>query len=410
MNCVTNLPGDLSERGPGKKHNLIRAVLLLLTAEVLLGVGQELSAQTETILYNFTGSGGAIPHGLVMDSKGNLYGTTYEGGTAACGCGTVFKLSPTRGGGWTESVVYSFKGYPTDGANPAASIALDDSGNIYGVTTTGYYTDGTVFKVTPKGQETILYKFLGSPDANNPSALARASNGDLYGTSAAGGNTGCGSNAGCGTVFKVTPAGKETVLYSFTGVGSDGEYPDALIVGSDGNLYGTTSAGGTVGSGTFFKMTTKGVETILHEFAVGENDGANPGGNLIQDSAGNFYGITPNSGCCNGNAFGTLYEMTPEGVETVLYTFGSDGYGPTGLALDSAGNFYVGTEYGGAHLAGTVTEIAAGVADTLYSFAGGSSDGCDPTGALVVDTEGNIYGTTPYCGPKNDGIVYKISP
>jgi uncharacterized repeat protein (TIGR03803 family) len=251
-------------------------------------------AQTFTQLYQFVGgSGGANPiAGLVPDAAGNLYGTTSAGGVigGTCkilgGCGVVFKLD-TSG---TETVLYRFTGL-ADGTYPLAGLVLDAAGNLYGTTSGGGVVAGTcngcgvVFKLDTAGTETVLHSFTGSPDGDSPRAgLVRDAAGNLYGTTLGGGTS------NLGTVFKLDPAGTETVLHSFSG--PDGSAPTAgLVLDAAGNLYGTTS-------GTAFKLDTTGIMTLLHTF-TGSSDGAGPLGGLVLDAAGNLYGTAPNGGALN---------------------------------------------------------------------------------------------------------------
>jgi uncharacterized repeat protein (TIGR03803 family) len=304
------------------------------------------------VLYSFAGgTDGANPSaGLIQDSSGNLYGTTYKGGTA--GFGAVFKITSAG----SESVLYSFAG-GTDGANPLAGLIQDSTGNLYGTTYGGGTTSvGTVFKLTTAGVETILHSFTGGTDGANPWAgLIQDSAGNLYGTTSTGGITPVGSSLSNGVVFKITPVGVETILYKFKGGTVDGAHSVAgLIQDSAGNLYGTTSGGGGLGYGTVFKLTPAGTETVLHSFASGPADGAFPRAGLIQDSAGNLYSTTNGGG---GLGYGTVFEITPTSVETILYSFGSGGtvgaLPNAGLIRDSAGNLYGTTSYGGINRNGT---------------------------------------------------------
>jgi uncharacterized repeat protein (TIGR03803 family) len=294
---------------------------------------------------------------------GNLYGTTFAGGSYVCsgGCGTVFKLTPSG----TETVLYRFTG--GDGANPTAGLIADASGNLYGTTELGGGANGcsggcgTVFKLTPSGTETVLYRFTGGSDGASPfAALIADGAGNLYGT------TFFGGASGHGTVFKLTPSGTETVLYSFTG-GSDGANPLAgLIADAAGNIYGMTNNGGAGSFGTVFKLIPSGNLAVLHSFSGG-SDGAFPGlGSLIADAAGNLYGMTVEGGGsgCGAIGCGTVFKLTPSGTETVLYRFtgGSDGAFPhagliAGLIADAAGHLY-GTTNGSGSGNGTVFEIA----------------------------------------------------
>jgi uncharacterized repeat protein (TIGR03803 family) len=273
-------------------------------------------ARKETVLYSFTGGtdGGYPTGGVVRDADGNLYGTTVDGGEGSgCyygGCGTVFTLHATG----KETVLYSFTG-GTDGASPAAGLVRDSGGNVYGTTyyggnltcnKSGNYGCGTVFKVTKSGKETALYTFTGGTDGAYPYAgLLRDAKGNLYGTSTEGGDLNCAPPYGCGTVFQLTKAGKLTVLHSFTGK-ADGAGPDgSLIRDAAGNLYGASSGG----NGRVFKLTKAGKLTVLYSFTGGV-DGAGPNGGLIRDVAGNLYGTTAYGGdpACN---CGVVFKVEP---------------------------------------------------------------------------------------------------
>jgi uncharacterized repeat protein (TIGR03803 family) len=339
----------------------------------------------ETVLYSFdAGAAGNGPvAGLIEDSAGNLYGTTSA---------AVFKLN-TSG---QLKVLHAFGGSP-DGEGPGSGLIEDSDGNLYGTTQGGGangsansgFGGGTVFKVDSSGNETVLYSFCSlanCTDGEQPLAgLVLDSAGNVYGTTQLGGNSnsdcnGGNSNDGCGVVFEVSPAGKETVLYSFCSVAdcADGSNPVAgLLMDSSGNLYGTTLSGGSSAIfGTVFKLDTAGKETVLHSF-TGSPDGDVPRGGLVEDSAGNLYGTTSDGGANSeadfGQGGGTVFKVDTAGGETVLYSFCSatdctDGLQPyAGLYLDSSGNLYGTTSYGGANTAangnlggGTVFKLAAG--------------------------------------------------
>ena len=256
------------------------------------------------MLYSFTGSDGSEPFaGLIADSSGNLYGTTQSGG-ASGGHGVVFKLSPSG----TETVLHTFTG-GSDGGIPRAGLIADTGGNLYGTTAGGGASNaGTVFKLSPSGTETVLYSFTGSDGSGPFAGLIADSSGNLYGTTQSGGASG-----GHGVVFKLSPGGTETVLYSFTG-GSDGGTPRAgLIADSSGNLYGTTQFGGPgcggVGCGVVFKLSPSGTETVLYSFTGSDGSGPFPG--LIADSSGNLYGTTLSGGASGGH--GVVFKLTGAG-------------------------------------------------------------------------------------------------
>jgi uncharacterized repeat protein (TIGR03803 family) len=239
-------------------------------------VPRSAQAQTFTLLYTFTGGAdGRTPGGgVILDAAGNLYGTTTQGGNLACsqGCGTVFKVD----GAGKEIVLHSFTGTGAgDGEYPTAALVMDGQGNLYGTTAVGGTSGhGTVFKVDTTGKETVLHSFSGASweGAFPNGGVVRDGQGNLYGTTEAGGTS------NCGTVFKLDPTGKETVLYSFTGTGGDGSSPEAGVVrDGQGNLYGTTRVGGVSNYGTVFTVDTSGKETVLYSFTGPWADGAYPG-------------------------------------------------------------------------------------------------------------------------------------
>jgi uncharacterized repeat protein (TIGR03803 family) len=345
-------------------------------------------------------AGGGWPRaGVIRDSAGNLYGTTYGGG--AYNAGTVFVLSPTG----VETVLYTFQG-GTDAGWPYGGVIRDSAGNLYGTTVAGgAYGRGTVFMLSPTGVETVLYSFQGSWDGVQPQAgVIRDSAGNLYGTTSYG-----GAYSSRGTVFMLSTTGVKTVLHSFQ-PGGDGFKPCAGVIrDSAGNLYGTTTGGGHE-NGTVFKLSPTGSEKVLHKFKGG-TDGANPAfSGVIRDSAGNLYGTTSVGGATNT---GTVFVLSPTGLETVLYSFqgGTDGANPqAGVIRDSAGNLYGTTMSGGAYGNGTVFQVSpTGVETVLYSFQGGT-DGANPQAGVIRDSAGNLYGTTYVGGANNAGTVFVLSP
>jgi len=358
------------------------AALVLLVFGVLLGAAW---AQTETVLFTFCEQQGICAQGagpfagVVFDQKGNLYGTTFHGGTGCegFGCGVVFKLSPKD----KETVLHTFctQNNCADGEYPSGALILDQKGNLYGTTGLGGslscfgYGCGVVFKITPQGKETVLYSFCAQtncPDGATPIAgLIFDQQGNLYGTTQGGGGY------GAGVVFKLTPKGKETVLYSFCAQGNcvDGARPTAgLVFDKKGNLYGTTVNGGAYqsetcytiyggdGCGVVFRLTPRGKETVLYNFCAQVNcaDGANPYAGVIFDQKGNLYGTTFYGGtsyCESSGPFGcgVVFKLSPRGKETVLHTFCTqsdctDGANPdAGLVFGQKGNLYGTTELGG---------------------------------------------------------------
>jgi uncharacterized repeat protein (TIGR03803 family) len=316
----------------------------------------------EKVLYAFNGGAdGANPEsGLILDAAGNLYGTTPYGGNSgsSCGyggCGTVFELTPNADGSWREILLYAFRGNP-DGAGPVGTLVFDKAGNLYGTTYEGGDYQGTVFKLSPPtgGQdswtESVIYTFRGGPtDAGSPLAgLVFDSEGKFYGTTYQGGNGHCG--LGCGAVFElqeVDGSWKETVLYSFQG-GGNGRYPTGgLTVDATGNFYGTLDSGGN-GYGAAVKLKKVGSvwkETMIYDFCSHNNcsDGANPVG-LTFDSSGKLYGVTFAGGSANGGVLFRLQDSSSGWMERVLYTFPGyqgDGINPTAaMIFDGNGNMY----------------------------------------------------------------------
>ncbi|HWW14427.1 MAG TPA: choice-of-anchor tandem repeat GloVer-containing protein [Candidatus Dormibacteraeota bacterium] len=391
------------------------ALSLALTVLSCLFASPQAQAQTLTVLHSFLGGEGEFPtFGLVRDSAGNLYGTSVYGGIFGncdneVGGGTVYKVDPS---GNTTSLHDFNNG--TDGCNPSSTLAIDSAGNLYG---TSY---PTVFKIDSAGNFTMLFFFSNPADGSTPAGtLFRDSQGNLYGTTAGGGNDGCQS-FGCGTVFKLDASGNETVLYAFTG-GADGAAPVAGVIrDAAGNFYGTTVNGGNYacqyGCGVVFKIDTTGKQTTLYTFTGGA-DGQWPATPLVRDSAGNLYGVTESGGDLNCGkphvGCGTVYKVTPAGNKSILYAFkaGSDGSHPTGgLARDSAGNLYGTTAYGGdAHNDGIVFKLGNfGHERVLHRF--NNIEGSQPWGGVILDAEGNLYGTTQYGGSLGQGIVFKLAP
>jgi uncharacterized repeat protein (TIGR03803 family) len=380
------------------RHASYRALTISAAAAMAFAFAPLHVAQAakEKVLYSFTGGkDGAGPmSSLLMDAKGNLFGTTYGGG--ASNAGVVFRLTPKG----KLIVLYSFKN-SGDGSGPYAGLIMDAKSNLYGTTAyAGAYGDGAVFKLTPTGHETALYSFDGGDSGGNPFAgLIMGKGRDLYGATANGGAYGQGA------VFKLTHQGEETVLHSF----AHGNPVASLLMDKDGNLYGTTQFGGDPKRGTAFRLAPDGTETILHTFTGGA-DGSFPEGNLIMDKKGNLYGTTYNG----DDVRGTVFRLAPDGTLTVLHSFsgGSDGADPAaGLIVDGTGNFYGTTVFGGTHDAGVVFKLTPkGKESVLYSF-GGGSDGTYPYAGLIMDETGKLYGTTSDGGAnKHYGTVFEITP
>jgi len=328
------------------------------------------------LLYAFTGTNGdgKYPDGaLARDAEGNFYGTTYGGGTSgsACngyGCGTVFKLD-TSG---HETVLYNFSG-GVDGATPYSALVLDSAGNLYGTTQDGgTYGWGTVYKVDSSGNETVLHSFDG-PNGDGGDAFAGLtmdSAGNLYSTTQGGGvfDAHClpGLAVGCGTIFKITTAGDETVLYKFTGH-QDGNTPFAGVLrDGQGNLYGTSQPEGSNPPfwGAVYKLEPSGKFIVLHDFSGGAG-GADPLANVIADSQGNLYGTTSagGSGGCNyylGGGCGTIFKLSRTGQFSILYNFMGTPDGAdvsSALVMDAKGNLYGAASWYGPNNEGSVFRI-----------------------------------------------------
>ena len=370
-----------------------RTSVVIFTAILLLGaVTQSARAQTFTILHNFGPFGANPAAGVVEDSAGNLYGTVPYGGDTLNYWGAVFKVD-TNG---DYSLVYNFNG--PNGASPYAPVTLDKAGNLYG-TTVGFSpvgdASGLVFKVDPNGNESVLYRFTGGADGASPmGGVIRDEAGNLYGTTQAGG----AYNAG--VVFKLSRAGRFTVLHSFAGAPSDGAYPayTNLLMDCQRNLYGVAQLGGAYGRGVLYKLSKDGQYRVLHNFSW--TDGSMPFGTPAMDWAGNLYGTTYEGG---SSVYGTVWKVSPNGEETVLYNFtrGTDGGGPQGgVILDLLGNLYGSTLFGGTSDYGTLFKLTRkGTLTVLHSFAGAPSDGAYPNGELLGDAKGRLYGTTYAGGP-----------
>jgi uncharacterized repeat protein (TIGR03803 family) len=377
------------------------AVMMLATVIVSITVTrQSAQAQTFTVLYAFKGSSdGANPTaGLIQDASGNLYGTTSQGGHSFSG--TVFKLDPAAR---KEKVLYAFAGFP-DGAYPSADLIRDRAGNLYGTTAIGGTSQyGTVFKLSKGGKETVLYNFKGAADGGNPYAgLVLDKVGNLYGTTQVGGAH------QYGTVFKLDQTGKENVLHSFAYL-KDGGYPSAdLLRDEAGDLFGTTTYGG-ICCGTVFEFPASGGETLLHGFSGGR-DGNDPVSGLVRDVEGSLFGTTLSGG---RYGFGMVLKLSKTGKETVLYNFrgGADGANPMGgVTRDVAGNLYGTTFVGGNSGNGTIFKIDnTGKETVLHSFEF-LKDGAFPSGSLLQDANGNLYGTTQDGGAHGSGTVFKLTP
>jgi len=389
-------PSGLRLRAAGAGLRLLLAFALAVPPAIAT------QAQTFRDLYSFTGSSdGAFPYGGVVQGKaGKLYGTASSGGSYYAG--VVFEVS-TSG---QETVLYTFTA-SMDGAFPVAPLLRDKSGAFYGTASEGgssYY--GVVFKVDTTGKEIVLHDFGGgATDGCYPyGGLVRDKHGNLYGTT-----TKCGT-AGLGTVFKLSRNGKETVLHSFAGGATDGASPyyTDLLIDDRGNLYGVTSEGGPADRGIVYKLSKNGTFTVLHSFAGGTTDGCVPYGKPAMNEAGNLYGTTE---YCGTSSYGTVWKLTKKGVESILHNFGggpTDGSIPAaGVVFDSSGNLYGDTTVGGAYGFGTMYKLSErGKMTLLHSFTG--ADGAFPFGGVLRDATGGLYGTTYGGGSGQHGTVWRL--
>ncbi len=380
----------------------LRAVAALILIVVLgLAATTQVHAQSLKTLYNFGGGpdGGDPYASLIRDSAGNLYSTVDYGGTSYAGA--VFKVDPKG----NESVLHSFSG-GADGAYPFSALVRDSSGNLYGTTSQGGSANaGVVFKVDPSGKETVLHNFTGGADGVIPiGGLLRDTAGNFYGTTSQGGT------ANFGVIFKVSPKGKETIVHTFTGGAKDGKYPSytSLLPGADGYFYGVTQEGGIADYGVVYKLSPSGKLTVLHSFAGGTADGCDVLGTPFMDANGTLYGTTSS---CGPGGYGTVWKVNKYRKETVLHGFAggtADGQYPlAGVIVDANGNIYGNTETGGESNLGTVYKISkAGKFSLLHSFAG--PDGKYPYGSFVMNSNGALFGTTQNGGSIGYGTVWKI--
>jgi uncharacterized repeat protein (TIGR03803 family) len=368
-------------------------------------------AQEYSVLFSFDSTDGALPTGDLLNVGGTLYGTTYTGGsgsycTVGDGCGTVFSVT-TSG---TETVIYKFLG-PPDGSAPNGGLT-DVNGTLYGTTNSGgtckdNFGCGTVFSVTTAGMENVLYRFAGGKDGSSPSGGLVDVNGLLYGTTPTGGS-------GCGTVYSISPtSGEKTVLHRFA-TSSDGCKPGGGLTYVNGTLYGTTGSGGSHEYGTVFSVTLAGTEKVLYNFA-GSPDGAYPQGGLLNVD-GTLYGATSSGGKplpCRERC-GTVFSVTTAGAEQVLHRFGGDhrdGGDPSGL-VNIGDKLYGTTYYWGKYKLGTVFSITTtGKERVLYNFnrVRVDHDGANPLGGLT-DVNNMLYGTTVSGGDYEDGTVFTLKP
>ncbi len=420
------------------RHQRYLATLITLAAATAIAAtltAIPATAQTETVLHSFKGTDGISPAlTLVFDSAGNLYGVAAQGGSS--NHGSVFELTPGSKGGWTEKTLLSFNG-GSGGSTPVGGVIVDSSGNLYGTTKLGGAKGmGVAFKLSRSSSgvwtEKVLHSFGSGKDGQYPTAsLVLDSESNLYGTTEGGGAFGNGTESTGGTAFKLAPGSSgswtETVIHSF-GNGTDGAVPRAnLITDSNGNLYGTTTLGGAFSVGTAFELKPQSgggwKETILHNFNPAFNnnqtDGYKPYAGLTFDHSGNLFGTTVLGGYSSG---GVVFELSPAAgswTETILYSFNwlSFETAPySGVVFDASGHLY-GTVIGKPNypdIYGVVYKLTPQtgtfwIENDLYGF--DRTHGAEPgVGYLAIDSSGNLYGATQFGGANQDGVVFKVTP
>jgi uncharacterized repeat protein (TIGR03803 family) len=366
-------------------------------------------------LLSFDGTDGLSPYNvsLVQGRDGSYYGTTSYGG--GNNLGTIFRITSDG----TLTTLYSFcdQDYACpDGSEPLAGLIQDIDGDLYGTTYSGgTQNSGTIFRITPQGVLNTVYNFcsqINCTDGYYPEAgLIQAVDGNFYGSTILGGNSACGKGNGCGTIFRITPEAALTTMHAFGG--SDGSSPSGLVQAANGDFYGTTSGGGAQNEGTVFKISAGGTLTTLHNFCERKDcaDGGQPWASLMLGPDENLYGTTTESGAHNA---GTAFRITPSGRLTILYTFCSlyncnDGASPTaGLIQGTDGQLYGATDYLGAGHSGTLFSISSDRTLTIqHSF--DENDGFEPFAALLQATNGTFYGITLDGGKVGGGTVYSLS-
>lgn len=375
----------------------------------------------------------------IFDQAGNLYGTTPFGGNA--NAGMFFQLVPSSSGKWTKNIPFTFNS--SDGSNPYPGIVMDAAGNIYGATVEGgTYANGAVYELSPNTNgtwtRTILHSFKGGTDGASPNQVMLDADGNLYGTASIGGNPSCNVGRGCGVAFRLSPPSSGQWSYSviYTFAGPDGNQPSGgLISDSSGNLYGTTTYGGISlggGYGTVFELIPGSggswTESVLHSFYATSPDGTYPNARLTMDSSGNLYGTTTSS---SPVGFGTVFRLTPgadnQWTETILHTFtgspGDGSYPGASVILDADGNLYGSTPDGGDSCGAGCgilfrlkpTQNGPWTETILRNFHLNGADGYSPWAGLTFDNGGNLYVTTGYggssaCSGRGCGALFKLTP
>jgi len=427
-----------------KKFSGAASAALMIVIAILILAPCTLAASKYKTLYMFRGGkDGSTPmSGLVFDSSGALYGETYVGGSGTClgqGCGVIFKLTPNANGSWTKRVIHRFNG--KDGSNPGGgALIFDGQGNLYGTAWIGGKGDcngygcGVVFELIPNAdgswKEKVLHWFTGTVGVNPNNTLTFDTAGNLFGTT----SDWSFSFTGPGVIFELTPNSNgtwtESVLHTFDYTGGDDPAAGAVFDPA-GNFYGTTIQGGAYGEGVIYQMTPNSdgtwTEKVLYSFTGGQ-DGWRPQPGVIRDAAGNLYGVTlfgSNPGCFDGFGCGTVFKLAPNQdgtwTESTLYAFkgGNDGGNAwAGLTLDGAGNLYGTTDQAGADGCGVVfkltpTSKGPWKEKVLRTF--WDKPACGSYGTLILDSAGNLYGTTPgdnrmKAGATNFGTVFEITP
>jgi len=416
----------------------------VLSLAILLAFAGRGEASTFKVIYAFGTSGAsdaAEPYApLTMDKAGHLYGTSPVGG--AYGTGTVFELVRGSNGTWREKILHSFSN-GADGGYPLAGVILDAAGNLYGTTQQGGIASsncgsgscGVVFELVKASnwQETVLYSFTGNEDGSGPVApLLLDSAGNLYGT-AEGGGSFVGCYYGCGVAFELEASSgwTEKVLHTFLDWPNDGSYPTAGFIWNGTDLLGTTSGGGVgpccggYDGGTIFRLTPNSdgtwAESLLYTFCAKTNcaDGSMPWGGVVLNN-GNMFGTTSNGGA---TGYGALYERMSNGSTVTKYSFGgAGGENPIGPLVLRQGIVYGATEQGGLTtnqcapfqngngIVYKLTQQSGKFAETvLHSFTG-KADGCIPQANLIMDTTGNLYGTTELGGQYGVGVAFEVTP
>jgi uncharacterized repeat protein (TIGR03803 family) len=398
-----------------------QTAMALAVAVFTLALPSLMQAQTESVLYSYPAGGignPSFPIACSFDHAGNLYVVTQEGG--AGNAGSVSQLKPVTGG-WDETTIYSFTG-ETDGALPWNAVVADAAGNLYGISSNGTSGGGAVYELSPTTGGTwtisILHGFTDGTDGGQPvGGMVMDSDGNLYGTAEYGGTT---IN---GVIFELQKTGSGftySVLHNFPG-GAGGSAPyGTLAIDAAGNLYGTTSTGGTsracsTGCGTVFRLSPVAGGGwhfgVIHSFDG--SDGAIPWAGVTLGPGGTLFGTTTYGGA---SGYGSLYRLAQSGgtyVITVIHSFtnGTDGGNPTaGVALDSRGNIYGAAYNGGANSAGVVYEFDHGSITENILWAFDTTDGASPHGSMAMDSFGNLYGTTFYGGTFASGTAFEVTP